>query len=91
MTGKSGHRARRAIAAAALIGATSTVGGCGVSTLTSTFSGAGGGIFGGSKTAEQYGIMSIPTLLMFKNGQIASKQVGFGGKPKLEQWITSAV
>jgi thioredoxin 1 len=43
------------------------------------------------KTAEQYGIMSIPTLLMFKNGQIASKQVGFGGKPKLEQWITSAV
>jgi thioredoxin 1 len=43
------------------------------------------------KTAEQYGIMSIPTLLMFKGGTIASKQVGFGGKPKLEQWITSSV
>jgi thioredoxin 1 len=43
------------------------------------------------KTAEQYGIMSIPTLLMFKNGAISSKQVGFGGKPKLEQWISSGV
>jgi thioredoxin 1 len=43
------------------------------------------------KTAEQYGIMSIPTLLLFKDGAIASKQIGFGGKPKLEQWITSSV
>ena len=43
------------------------------------------------KSAEQYGIMSIPTLLMFKNGTVASKQVGFGGKQKLEQWIASSV
>ena len=43
------------------------------------------------KTAKQYGIMSIPTLLLFKNGAIASKQIGFGGKPKLEQWISSSV
>jgi thioredoxin 1 len=43
------------------------------------------------KSAEQYGIMSIPTLLMFKNGTVASKQVGFGGKQKLEQWIVSSV
>ena len=43
------------------------------------------------KTAEKYGIQSIPTLLMFKNGEISSKQIGFGGKQKLEQWITSSV
>jgi thioredoxin 1 len=43
------------------------------------------------KTAEKYGIQSIPTLLLFKNGEISSKQIGFGGKQKLEQWITSSV
>ena len=42
-------------------------------------------------TAIKYNIQSIPTLLMFKGGEVASTQVGFGGKPKLEQWITSAV
>ncbi len=26
--------------------------------------------------AQQFGIMSIPTLLVFKNGEIANKQVG---------------
>ena len=28
------------------------------------------------RTAEKYGIMSIPTLMLFKNGEIASRQVG---------------
>lgn len=41
------------------------------------------------KTAEKYGIMSIPTLLMFKNGELASRQVGAAPKAKLEQWITT--
>ena len=41
-------------------------------------------------TAETYGIMSIPTLMMFKNGELASRQVGAAPKQKLEQWITSA-
>ena len=31
--------------------------------------------------------MSIPTLLMFKNGEIAKRQVGAQPKQKLEQWI----
>ena len=43
------------------------------------------------KTAEKYGIMSIPTLMMFKGGQLASRQVGAAPKQKLEQWITAAV
>jgi thioredoxin 1 len=43
------------------------------------------------KTAEKYGIMSIPTLMLFKNGELASRQVGAAPKQKLEQWITAAV
>jgi thioredoxin 1 len=43
------------------------------------------------KTASQYGIMSIPTLMIFKEGQLASRQVGAAQKQKLEQWINSAV
>ena len=42
------------------------------------------------KTAQKYGIMSIPTLMMFKNGELASRQVGAAPKQKLEAWITSA-
>ena len=41
-------------------------------------------------TAGKYGIMSIPTLMLFKNGELASRQVGAAPKQKLEQWITSA-
>ena len=41
-------------------------------------------------TAQKYGIMSIPTLMLFKNGELASRQVGAAPKQKLEQWITTA-
>ena len=41
--------------------------------------------------AAKYGIMSIPTLMMFKNGELASRQVGAAPKQKLEQWITAGV
>jgi thioredoxin 1 len=43
------------------------------------------------KTAAKYNVMSIPTLMVFKNGEMASRQVGAAPKAKLEQWITSAV
>ena len=42
-------------------------------------------------TAAKYGIMSIPTLMIFKNGEMAARQVGAAPKQKLEQWITTAV
>jgi thioredoxin 1 len=42
-------------------------------------------------TAAKYGIQSIPTLMIFKGGKEASRQVGAGPKQKLEQWITAAV
>ena len=42
-------------------------------------------------TAAKFGIMSIPTLMLFKNGELASRQVGAAPKQKLEQWITASV
>ena len=42
-------------------------------------------------TAAKYGIMSIPTLMLFKHGEIASRQVGAAPKQKLHQWISGAV
>jgi thioredoxin 1 len=43
------------------------------------------------KTATKYNVMSIPTLMVFKNGEMASRQVGAAPKAKLEQWITASV
>jgi thioredoxin 1 len=42
-------------------------------------------------TAAKYGIMSIPTLMLFKDGQLASRQIGGAPKQKLEQWISGSV
>ena len=42
------------------------------------------------KTAQKYGIMSIPTLMLFKNGELTSRQIGAQHKEKLAQWITAA-
>jgi thioredoxin 1 len=42
-------------------------------------------------TAQKYGIMSIPTLMIFKNGEMAARQIGAAPKQKLEHWITAAV
>ena len=43
------------------------------------------------KTTSKYGVMSIPTLMIFKGGEMASRQVGAAPKAKLQQWITAAV
>ena len=43
------------------------------------------------KTASKYGVMSIPTLMIFKGGELASRQVGAAPKQKLHQWISGAV
>jgi thioredoxin 1 len=42
------------------------------------------------KTAAKYGIQSIPTLMIFKNGQMTSRQIGALPKQKLEDWIKAA-
>lgn len=35
--------------------------------------------------AREYGIMSIPTLLIFENGELKNKLVGFKSKSELEE------
>lgn len=40
-----------------------------------------------SELAKNYGIMSVPTLLLFKNGQMISKKVGFMPKQEITSWI----
>ncbi|WP_421700033.1 thioredoxin [Ancylobacter sp.] len=42
-------------------------------------------------TASKYGIMSIPTLLLFKDGQLASRQVGAAPKAKMLSWVGGAI
>ncbi|MDD3924755.1 MAG: thioredoxin [Erysipelotrichaceae bacterium] len=41
--------------------------------------------------AQRYGIMSIPTLILFKDGEVFKKVVGFQSKPMLEQLLNSAL
>lgn len=40
--------------------------------------------------AQRYGIMSIPTLLVFKNGELVNQSVGFQPKEALQQLAASA-
>ena len=41
------------------------------------------------ETAQKYGIMSIPTLLYIKNGEVVNKTVGVISKAEIEQVINS--
>ena len=42
-------------------------------------------------TPSRYGVRSIPTLLLFKNGQVAATKIGAEPKQKLVSWINSNV
>jgi len=41
--------------------------------------------------AGTYGIRSIPTLMIFKDGKMASSKVGAAPKSELKKWITAAI
>ena len=43
------------------------------------------------QTAAKYGIQSIPTLMIFKNGAMAARQIGALPKAKIVQWIHGAI
>ena len=43
------------------------------------------------QTAAQFGVRGIPTLLVFKDGQVQATQVGAVGRAQLAQLIESAV
>lgn len=40
--------------------------------------------------AQKYGIMSIPTLMLFKDGEVVGQVLGFQAKPMLKQFIAKA-
>ena len=39
--------------------------------------------------AKEYGVMSIPTLILFKKGQVVDKKIGFLAEPLLNEWINN--
>ncbi len=41
--------------------------------------------------AQRFGVMSIPTLILFKNGNVVSKSVGVVGKDKIAAMIEAAL
>ena len=44
-----------------------------------------------ANTAIRYGVRSIPTLILFKNGQPAAMKVGAAPKGDLSNWIKTAI
>lgn len=40
-------------------------------------------------TAQKFGIMSIPTLLYFKNGELVNKSIGVVSKSEIEQVLNN--
>jgi len=43
------------------------------------------------ETPTRYGIRSIPTLMLFKDGQVAATKVGVMSKSQLSQWLDSVL
>ena len=41
--------------------------------------------------AKEYGIMSVPTLILFKDGHEIAKQTGFLPKDSLQNWINEKI
>ena len=42
-------------------------------------------------TPQQYGVRGIPTLMLFKEGQVAATKVGAMAKNQLMEWLESVV
>ena len=43
------------------------------------------------RIAGQLGIRSIPTLMLYKDGKVASQKVGAAPKGELKRWISEAI
>lgn len=43
-----------------------------------------------SELAQRFDVMSIPTLILFKDGKPVGRKTGFLPKPKLQEFIKSA-
>lgn len=40
--------------------------------------------------AQQFGVMSIPTLILFKDGEVVDKRIGYQPKDELEEMLKQA-
>ena len=40
---------------------------------------------------QQYGVRGIPTLILFKDGQVAATKMGAMPKAQLQQWVDEAL
>lgn len=43
------------------------------------------------QTPMKYGVRGIPTLILFKNGQVAATKIGALPKTKLAEWVESVL
>jgi thioredoxin 1 len=43
------------------------------------------------QTPMKYGVHGIPTLILFKNGQVAATKIGAMPKSKLVEWVASVL
>ncbi len=43
------------------------------------------------ETPMKYGVRGIPTLILFKNGQVAATKIGSLPKAKLHEWVESVI
>ena len=43
------------------------------------------------RTTKNYGVKGIPTLMMFKNGQVAGTRIGNLPKSQLVAWVQSVL
>ena len=43
------------------------------------------------QTPQKYGVRGIPTLILFKNGQVAATKIGSLPKSKLVEWVESVL
>lgn len=43
------------------------------------------------QTPQQYGVRGIPTLILFKDGQVAATKMGALPKAQLQQWVDEAL
>lgn len=42
-------------------------------------------------TPQSYGVRGIPTLLMFKSGEVVAEKIGAMPKSMLQQWVSSNI
>ncbi|HZT18963.1 MAG TPA: thioredoxin TrxA [Dongiaceae bacterium] len=43
------------------------------------------------QTPKKYGVRGIPTLMLFKDGQVAATKIGAAPKSKLLEWVESVL